>query len=289
METVAKVWLDYDQKALDAQYNQRSLVPDADDYIAVDVAESARVRGKLDCRLDVPYGPSEDEKLDVFPAAAPGSPVAVYMHGGAWTRSDKANESFMAEAFVEAGAAFIAVNFGLCPKVTLDEMIRQARAAVAWSHANARDFNADPDRLFIAGHSSGGHVGGMMAVTDWEAAHGLPRDLVKGGLLCSGMYDLEPVRLSARNEYLHLDAAAEARNSSIRHIPADGCPLVIGYGGGEQEEFRRQSIEFAAAWRGAGLEVREFDMPGVNHFELRRHFNDPEGPILKAMLTLMGL
>ena len=284
-----RVFLDYDQETLDAQYNQRSLVPDADDYIAVDIAESERVRRKLECRIDVDYGPGEDETLDVFPASAPGSPLAVYMHGGAWTRSDKANESFMAEAFVEAGAAFVAVNFGLCPKVTLDEMIRQARAAVAWSHANARDFNADPERLYIAGHSSGGHVGGMMAVTDWTATHGLPRGTIKGGLLCSGMYDLAPVRLSARNEYLRLDEAAEDRNSAIRRIPADGCPLIVGYGGGEQKEFRRQSRDFAAAWREAGLKVEEFDMPGVNHFELRRHFNDPNGPILKSMLSLMGL
>ena len=283
-----KIFLDYDQETLDAQYNQRSLVPDADDYIAVDVAESARVRQKLDCRIDVAYGPGEDETLDLFPAAAPGSPVVVYMHGGAWTRSDKANESFMAEAFVAAGAAFVAVNFGLCPKVTLDEMIRQARAAVAWSCENAQDFNADPGRLYIAGHSSGGHVGGMMAVTDWTA-HNLPRTLVKGALLCSGMYDLAPVRLSARNDYLHLDEAAEARNSAIRQIPADGCPLIVGYGGGEQTEFRRQSRAFAAAWRDAGLEVEEFDMPGVNHFQLRRHFNDPNSPILTAMLALMGL
>ena len=283
-----KVFLDYDQETLDAQYNQRTLVPDADDYIAVDVAESARVRQKLDCRIDVAYGPGEDETLDLFPAAAPGSPVVVYMHGGAWTRSDKANESFMAEAFVAAGAAFVAVNFGLCPKVTLDEMIRQAREAVAWSCENAQDFNADPGRLYIAGHSSGGHVGGMMAVTDWTA-HNLPRTLVKGALLCSGMYDLAPVRLSARNDYLHLDEAAEARNSAMRHIPADGCPLIVGYGGGEQTEFRRQSRAFAAAWRDAGLEVEEFDMPGVNHFQLRRHFNDPNSPILTAMLALMGL
>ena len=283
-----KIFLDYDQETLDAQYNQRSLVPDADDYIAVDVAESARVRQKLDCRIDVAYGPGEDETLDLFPAAAPGSPVVVYMHGGAWTRSDKSNESFMAEAFVAAGAAFVAVNFGLCPKVTLDEMIRQAREAVAWSCENAQDFNADPGRLYIAGHSSGGHVGGMMAVTDWTA-HNLPRTLVKGALLCSGMYDLAPVRLSARNDYLHLDEAAEARNSAIRQIPADGCPLIVGYGGGEQTEFRRQSRAFAAAWRDAGLEVEEFDMPGVNHFQLRRHFNDPNSPILTAMLALMGL
>ena len=224
MET-PKVFLDYDQETLDAQYNQRTLVPDADDYIAVDVAESARVRQKLDCRIDVAYGPGEDEKLDVFPAAAPGSPMVVYMHGGAWTRSDKANESFMAEAFVGAGAAFVAANFGLCPKVTLDEMIRQAREAVAWSCENARNFNADPARLYIAGHSSGGHVGGMMAVTDWTA-HNLPRGLIKGALLCSGMYDLAPVRLSARNEYLQLDeggGGAQQRDAPDprRRLPAD--------------------------------------------------------------------
>ena len=284
-----KVWLDYDQEALDSQYNQRALVPDADDYIAVDVAASERVRQELDCRIDVAYGPGEDEKLDVFPATAPGSPVAVYMHGGAWTRSDKANESFMAEAFVAAGAAFVAVNFGLCPKVTLDEMIRQARASVAWSHANAAGFNVDPGRLYIAGHSSGGHVGGMMVVTDWPATHGLPRDLVKGALLCSGMYDLAPVRLSARNDYLRLDAPAEESQQRDPPHPRRRLPAGDRLWRRRADEFRRQSREFAAAWREAGLSVREFDMPGVNHFELRRHFNDPDGPILKATLEMMGL
>ena len=283
-----KIYLDYDQKELDDQYNQRVLVPDAENYIAADRAESARVRAKLDCRIDVAYGPGEDQKLDLFPARAPGAPVAVYMHGGAWTRSDKAVESFMAESFVAAGAAFASVNFSLCPKVSLDELVRQAREAVVWCRRNAGSFGGDAERLFIAGHSSGGHVGGMMVVTDWTA-HGLPRGTIKGALLCSGMYDLEPVRLSARNEYLELDEAAARRNSAIHHIPDDGCPLVIGYGGGEQREFRRQSRAFAAAWRARGLTVNEIDLPGVNHFALRRYFNDPDGPILKATFAMMGV
>ncbi len=284
-----KVYLDYDQRALDDQYDQRVLVPDAEDYIAADAEASARVRDRLDCRIDIAYGPGEDQKLDVFPAAAPASPIVVYMHGGAWTRSDKSVESFMAESFASAGAAFVAVNFSLCPKVDLDELIRQAREGVVWSWREAASFNGDPDRLFIAGHSSGGHVGGMMVVTDWAAGHGLPRGIVKGGLLCSGMYDLEPVRLSARNAYLRLDEAAARRNSAILHIPEDGCPLVIGYGGGEQREFRRQSRDFAAAWRARGLAVAEIALPGVNHFALRRFLNDPEGPILRAAFAMMGL
>ena len=133
-----KIYRDYDQQALDDQYNQRVLVPDAEEYIAADRAESDRVRAALDCRIDVAYGPGEDQKLDIFPARAVGAPMVVYMHGGAWTRSDKAVEGFMAESFVAAGAAFAAVNFSLCPKVSLDELIRQAREAVVWCYQIGR-------------------------------------------------------------------------------------------------------------------------------------------------------
>ena len=195
----------------------------------------------------------------------------------------------MGEGFIRAGAAFVSVNFSLCPKVSLDELIRQAREAIVWAYRNAATFNGDPDRFYIAGHSSGGHVGGMMVVTDWPKEHGLPRDLIKGALLCSGMYDLVPVKLSARNEYLKLDEAAVWRISSILQIPEAGCPLGSGYGGEEHKEFRRQSRDFAAAWRARGLSVEELEMSGVNHFALRRHFNNPESPILKAMLKLMSL
>ncbi len=289
MASASKVYLDYDQQELDDQYNQHVLVPNAEDYIAEDKAESTRVRKTYECQLDVVYGSSEDQKLDVFPASKPGARIVVYMHGGAWTRSDKSIESFMGEGFIRAGAAFVSVNFSLCPKVSLDELIRQAREAVVWAYGNAATFNGDPEQFYIAGHSSGGHVGGMMVVTDWPKVHGLPRELIKGGLLCSGMYDLVPVKLSARNEYLKLDDAAVQRNSSILQIPDAGCPLVIGYGGDEHKEFRRQSRDFAAAWRTRGLSVEELEMSGVNHFALRRHFNNPESPIFVAMLKLMSL
>ena len=284
-----KVFLDYDQQELDDQYNQRILVPDAEDYIAEARSETARVRKKMNCRIDVAYGPLEDQKLDVYPADAPGSPVGVYMHGGAWTRSDKAIESSMAESFVGAGAAYVAVNFSLCPKVSLDELIRQAREGVVWSYHNAASFNGDADRMFILGHSSGGHVGGMMAVTDWASMHGLPRGLIKGAMLCSGMYDLTPVKLSARNEYLKLDDEAVERNSPMRQIPQDGFPLVVGYGEGEHKEFRRQSKALAATWRERGFPVEEIDRAGVHHFSLRRDFNNPNSSILKATFAMMSL
>jgi arylformamidase len=283
----AKVWLDYTQEELDYNYNQRELVKNWDEYLTYYNSESERVRAKLNCRLDISYGPSEDQILDVFPATDPDSPVVVYIHGGAWTRSHKDSNAYLAESFVEAGAAFVSVHFGLVPKVTLDEQVAHNRAAIEWACRNCRDFGANPDRLYVAGHSSGGHHVGMMITTDWERDHGLPANVIKGALACSGMYDLEAPRRSYRNEYLHLDDAAVERLSPIRHIPEYGCPLIIGYGGGEHEEFRRQSKEFAEAWRAHGFVCQEFDMPGLNHFDVAKEFNNPDSPILKAMFPMI--
>ncbi len=283
-----KVWLDYTQKELDDQYNQRKLVPDADDYMARHGVLSAGVRETVPCTLDVAYGPSESEKLDIFPAPQPGAPVVVYYHGGAWTRWDKDNNSYQAPVFTRAGATFVPVNFGLVPKVTLDELVRQCRAAVKWVWENARSFGADPDRLYVAGHSSGGHVVGLLAVTDWTE-WGLPADVIKGAFAASGMYELEPVRLSSRNGYLKLDEAMTARNSAMRQLPDRMPPMVIAYGGGEQIEFRRHSKDFAAELRRRGQRVTELDLPGLHHFEVAEQFANPDGALLKAVFAEMGL
>ncbi len=285
----AKIWLDYDQDALNRQYDQRALVPHADAYLARYARESARVRATLDCRLDVPYGPSDDEKLDIFPAKAAGAPVLVYIHGGAWTRSHKDGNSYQAPALVNAGAAFVSVNFGLVPSVSLDEIVRRCRAAVEWTYRNAADFGADPDRLYVAGHSSGGHLTGMLAVTDWAGGSGLPEDAVKGAFAASGMYDLEPVRLSARNDYLNLDIAAARRNSPIHHLRAAMPPMVIAHGGREHEEFRRQSTEFARTLKQRGLKCRALDFRALNHFEVGEEFANPDGALLKAVFEVMLL
>lgn len=285
----AKIWLNYTQEELDAQYEQRTLVPNADEYIQRNLADSAWARERMACRLDIPYGPTPDEVLDIFPASVSGAPIVVYIHGGAWTRMHKDHASYQAEAFVGAGANYVSVNFTLTPAVTLDELVRQNRAAIAWVYANAGSFGGDPARIYVAGHSSGAHVAGMMAVTAWQAAFDLPRNLIKGALLCSGTYEMAPARLSIRNLYLKLDEVAADRNSPIQHIPDDGCPAIIAYGDGDQKEFRRQSRAFAQAWRDKGLSCEEFDLKGYNHFDIGQAFNDPSCPFMAAMFDLMGL
>src|SRR5438874_1988862 len=206
------VFLHYDQKALDAEYNNRAKVKDAMDWIARYGAESARVRAELPMRFDVPFGRHHAERLDVFPAseAGPGPvPVHVFVHGGYWHRLDKADFSFVARAFREA--VTIVVNYALVPTVDLDELVRQVRASVAWVHANARSFGGDPARITVSGHSAGGHLVAMLLATDWPQ-FGVPADVVKAGCAVSGLYDLEPIRLCYLNDVLGLTLESARRN-----------------------------------------------------------------------------
>lgn len=287
------MWQNYTQAELDAQYDQSTRVTNEEHqrHRAHKIAESARVRAKLaDCALlDVIYGPSAAEKLDIFKAPRSGAPTQIFFHGGAWKGGKKDEASYPAESFVARGANYIAVNFALVPVVTLDEQVRQARAAVAWAYRHARDFDADPERVYVCGHSSGGHLAGMIAVTDWVKEFGLPADTVKAAAPVSGMFELEPVRRTWRNDYLKLDAAAVARLSPMRHIPRRGLPLVIGYSEHDLDEFKRQSREFAAAWRARQHPCVELELTGLNHYAGNYEFNNPQGPLLRAIFAQMGL
>lgn len=283
-----KVYRNYTQEELDRQYNNRERFG-SQQYTEQNQRESARVRGIIEGDLDVAYGPTKDEVLDIFSAEGKGAPIAVYIHGGAWQRGDKSAASYPAESFVPAGVTYIATNFSLIPPSTLDEVVRQNRAALAWVYRQAEGFGGDPDRIFVLGHSSGGHIAAMMACTDWQTAYGLPADLVKGVVCLSGMYDLEPVWLSYRNNYLKLDAEGWRRNSPIHNIPQRAPPLIVGCGEVDADEFRRQPRAFVEAWVGKGQHCEFIEHEGLNHFETAREYNNPDGAMFKSILAMMGV
>ncbi len=284
-----KIYLDYDQAELDRQYNQSAWAPDMDQTIARYATLSAHARDRHPPQRNVRYDPADGALLDIFPAKAPGAPVMVFIHGGAWQRLSKEDSAFLADAMVEAGAAYVAVNFGNIPAVTLDEMVRQNREAIAWVWRNAASFNADPARLFVCGHSSGGHLTGMMATTDWRATNGLPHSPLAGAICLSGSYDLEPVVLSYRGDYLKLDAQGVVRNSPIKHVGHIASPLIVGYADGETDEFRRQGDAFVAAVRDAGKECEFITLTGKNHFDMVLTVNEPDSPLGSAVRRFMGL
>lgn len=278
------VWGNFTQEELDRQYDQSTLVPNTSELMEINAQDSAKIRTELDCVQNISYGPTVMERLDLFPVSTKGAPVVIYHHGGAWARSDKDQCSYVAPPFVAAGINVLVLDFALAPKVSLDEIVRQNRAAIAWAWHNAGEYGWDRNKIHSIGHSSGGHVCGMMLVTDWEGDYGLPSDIIKSAATCSGMYELEPVRLSHRNTYLDLTEQAAARNSSIRHIPENDIPITMAWGTGELDEFQRQSREFAAAWAAAGHTVDSFVLDGLNHFEVARKIVSPDYPVLANIL-----
>jgi arylformamidase len=279
----------YDRKALDAEYNNRVKVKDALDWIARYGAESARVRAELPMKFDVPYGAHHDERLDVFAATRSGlAPVQIFVHGGYWHRLDKADFSFVARAFRPAGALTVVVNYALIPAVDLDALVRQVRSAVAWVHGNARDLGGDPDRIFVTGHSAGGHLVAMLLATDWSA-FGAPADVIKGACGLSGLYDLEPIRLCYLNDVLALTPESAQRNSPMTLAPTRPTPLILADGGDEGPEYHRQTSELAAAWRAKGVPVQVLDMTGHNHFSIVAELESPFSPLARAIQGQMAL
>ncbi len=286
MSASAKVWRDYDQAQLDAEYNAAGTVPSLAAYLERYAAESARVRAAYECRTAA-YGAGEREVLDVFPAPRPGAPILICIHGGYWRRLSKDDFSFFAEPFVRAGAAVVVPSYALAPEASLDDIVGQMRAAAAWVHANARSFNGDPARIFASGHSAGGQLAGMLANAPWSE-RSLPGDLVKGVCGISGLYDLEPVRRSNCNDWLHLDAAAAERNSPAAHLSIVATPLLAVAGERETREFQRQTLDFARAWRAAGSPADERILAGLNHYSIVLDVLDERSALRAALLALIG-
>jgi arylformamidase len=281
------VFLHYDKKALDAEYNNRAKVKDAMDWIARYGAESARARAELPMQFDVAYGPHHAERLDVFlPSGGGPAPIHVFIHGGYWHRLDKADFSFVARAFPEA--ATVVVNYALVPSVDLDELVRQVRASIVWVHANARSFSGDPARITVSGHSAGGHLVAMLLATEWPALRA-PAHVVKAGCAISGLYDLEPIRLCYLNDVLALSPDVARRNSPV-HLKATGrTPLILTLGADEGPEYHRQTDELTTAWRAHGAPIDVIDAAGHNHFSIICELERPDTALARAIRRQIGL
>jgi arylformamidase len=283
------VYRDYTQDELNVQYSARGTAPDGDVYRDFISENSARVREEMDCWLDVPYGPTPAEVVNVFPAEKPGSPIVYFIHGGYWRSSSQKDVDLYAEALVPAGCAYVTVNYLLAPEATIDEVVRQCRAGLAWAYNNAASFNGDPNNVHVVGRSAGGHLTGMMLADGWREEFGLPDDLIKSACALSGLFDLEPVRLSNVNEWVKLDKEAADRNSPVHHMPKIPCPIIIAWGENETDEFKRQSDLYRIAWQSRGWPCQTMEFAGKHHFASMPDLMYPDEECTKALLAQIGI
>ncbi|HJU17217.1 MAG TPA: alpha/beta hydrolase [Stellaceae bacterium] len=263
---------------LDAAYNNSAAVPECDAIVADWAARSARLRSQCQGHLDLAYGDSPRERLDLLLAADPKAPTLVFIHGGYWQTNDKENYAFLAEGTQPHGINLAVVEYTLAPTARMDRIVAELRRSIGWLAEHLGDYGADPGRLYVSGHSAGGHLTAM-AMT-------LPA--VRGGLAISGLYDLEPIRLSYLNEKLGLDAQEAERNSPLLHIPPMAGELVVAYGTRELPELCRQSIAYAQAWTERGLAGHLLPVDGADHFTILEALADPQGVLTLALLAMIG-
>ncbi len=285
------VWLDMDQKALDDAYDQAVYAPNQAKVQARRDASTLAARHALGQPQRLKYGAPDVEGMDLFRTKAVNAPVVVYIHGGAWRRGQSSDFHTPAEMFVNAGAHYIAVDFNNVDDFNgnLAGMAEQVRRATATVYKSAREIGADPAKLYVVGHSSGGHLASTIVTTDWAKDFGLPQNIVAGALLCSGMYELTPVQLSKRSAYVKFTEAIVRDLSAIRHIDRINMPLIVGYGTEETPEFQRQARDFSAALNAAGKPHEVVVGIGYNHFEIAETIANPYGVMGRPVLKMMGL
>lgn len=284
-------WRTADDETLERHFNPRVAVGGAAEGLIRGFTEQAeaarkRIRGWYDFR----YGPNPLETYDVHPPViahmGTPAPMLVFIHGGYWRLLDKRDHTWFAPVFVASGALAVNLNYDLCPAVTLDEIVGEARRALAHLYRQANAFGADPNRLFIAGHSAGAQMAAMLLAHDW-AAEGLPADAIKGAACISGIYEPEVVRRISVNADVRLDAATAARNDCLRRPPRRPTPVVVAVGSDEPEGWRQQSEKYAAACRQAGCEVTYIEVAGTNHFTVAGELTRQDSELVGHMLRLL--
>jgi arylformamidase len=281
------IYRDMSQAELDNQYNARGSVSDFD-------AEIDRYRKLSDsCYADMNvienifFGENPDEQIDLFLASDPNSPLFVFIHGGYWRALGRHESAFMAQTFVAQGISVAVVEYALAPAASLDQIVDQVRRAVVYLARNTKKFGYDRQQLFLGGSSAGAHLCAMALTPGWQPTYGLSADTVKGAVLASGLYDLEPVRLCKPNEWLRLDSNAARRNSPIELPMPIGMPLLITWGGKETGEFKRQSRDYAERARISGGTVIELEVEDRNHFDLIVDLADSNRRLCQTVLAMI--
>jgi acetyl esterase/lipase len=202
----------------------------------------------------------------------------VFIHGGYWQMSDKENYGFVAEGPLAQGINVAMVEYTLAPAIRMDGIVAEVKLAVNWIMSNLGELGAATDGVYVAGHSAGGHLTSMV----------LSEPGVKGGIPISGLFDLEPIRLSYLNDKVQMDEAEARRNSPLLFLPESGPPIVVTVGADELPELRRQSEEFYQAWTKKGLKARYLPLAGHEHFSILEELASPKGKLTAVLNDLIA-
>ncbi|HEY7316072.1 MAG TPA: alpha/beta hydrolase, partial [Candidatus Binatia bacterium] len=273
MKAPSSTYKGFSKDELEYQYNPRESVPEYPELAKKRAEASRKARSTLKSWLNVAYGSSPREILDIYPADRAGGPVLVYIHGGYWRTGSKDENCNFAPVFVQRGATVVLVEYDLCPKVTVTDIVRQTRAAIAWVYRNIMRYSANPSKLYVSGHSAGGHLTAMALAHDWER-ESLPKNLIKGAVATSGVYDLDMVMQISVNKEVGMTPEIARENSPFLHPPLADCPVLVAVGSAEPKGWQQMSEDYFNLCKERGLNCQYLVVPGANHYTMSEHLAD---------------
>ena len=286
-----KIYLDYTEGALDSAYSQVHWAPNYKFVLSQLKSLNELSQSNIGDPERIQYGSQESAQLDLYAPNRENAPIHIHIHGGAWRGGNGSGvHAYNSRKFIELGVMYIAPDYELVndSNGSLFPMVDQLRKAIVWTYRNAAKYGGNPDNIYISGHSAGAHLGGVLITTDWTE-YGLPDDVIKGAFLSSGMYDLYPVSLSSRNEYVDFTDNMVEDLSPINHIAKIRTPVILAYGTEESPEFKRQSQAFAEALRKKSKKVELHILEGYNHFEIMIALGNPYNVPGEIMIKQMNI
>ncbi|HZG18486.1 MAG TPA: alpha/beta hydrolase [Herbaspirillum sp.] len=273
------IYRDYDRQALDRQYHVRLHIPDFQDYFDRFAREGLAARQAHPHLADVPYGEDALQTLDFFPGRSNGRPLLVFIHGGYWRSLDKHQFSQLALPYLAQDINVALVNYRLAPQVRMGDIAADCGRALRLLHAKAGALRFDPEAIWLMGHSAGAHLSALIA--------SLGAAPVRGICGLSGIYDLEPVRLSYLNESLHLSPSDALQASPLQLAMPQGVQALLSVGAQETAEFRRQNDTYAATLRQSGHAVEIVDLPHAHHLSIVDAAADAGSVLTRTMINMM--
>lgn len=282
-------WRTWPQAELERQYDARATVPDIATELKAYRDASTPMYELTPCWRDVSYGTGPDETLDLFPVAGqPEAPLLVFIHGGYWRALHSQDSVFMAQQLTAHGIAVAAINYTLAPQATLAHIVAQCQRAVTWLLNDAASHGIAPQRTVLAGSSAGAHLAALLLTPDSQTAQGLLPQALHGGVLLSGLYDLEPVQRCLPNTWLNLSVQEAKRLSPMLHLPHPTLPLYIAVAEQDTDEFKRQSRDYAAACSAQNNPITWHEASQRNHFDIVRDWMNPQSHLFQATLALLN-
>lgn len=281
------IYKQYNEEQLNNQYNIRLHVPDFAAYFERWEKLSSETRKKYPIIKNIFYGDNERECFDVFPSAKPNSKTLVFIHGGYWHLFDKTKFHFIAEAFYADDVTTVLINYPLAPAATIDEMVASCRKAVLWLHNNLRQFNGDPQQVYIIGNSAGAHLAAMIMEKKWMNKNAA--SFIKGVCLLSGIFNLLPIQLLQLNSVLNITKEIAARNSPVELMPAVNIKLFVCVGEDETDEFKDQSRQLYENWKDKNTALQFLELPAINHYSMLEPLLDKGSILHKVMHKMMNV